>query len=527
MNKIIFLSLLTILTFAQSNAQVDTMQDRPDLKWSEIEDEKFKVVFPDTQHEQAQYILNLLNFYQKPVNESYGADLRKWTVIMRSERSKPNGFVTLTPRRSEWFSHAGITPIISSLEWSQSLAIHEYRHMVQYDYFKRDNLHYGYYLFGELGQAALMAISAPQWYFEGDAVWAETALSNAGRGRSPRFSARMKALMLNNELPTYDELLGGVYTTKLPNHYVYGYFLITRAYNIYGKDVWKEIIAKAAKSPINPYTFYNAFRYVTGKPFIDFYQETVEQLNKEWKGAKLSSNKNYTEYEHPIKNQDGLFYLKKDLDSFWGLYKNGKKLKDLNVTPALSKVDLKRQKFIYPQFLPHYRYGYKDYSDLFMFDVESGSEKRITTNRRLFHPSIHPKKDEIMAVEFKEDFVLSIFNFHGKKLKEVKLKDKIISEAIWYKDQAIAIVLDKQGMKSIGRVDLEKQSFTPMQSANRNNIYNLSINGDRVFFEADDQGVVNIASMDVNTSKLYSCSNEVISALNPSVHNSKLYYVKE
>ena len=184
MNKLIFLSLLVFLTFA--HAQIDTMQDRPDLKWQKIEDKNFQVIFPSTSESEANYILNLLNYYRDPVNGSYDANLRNWPLVLRTERAKPNGFVALMPRRSEWFSHAAITPIISSLEWNQSLAIHEYRHMVQYDFLKRDNLQYGYYLFGEFGQAALMALTAPQWYFEGDAVWAETVLSDAGRGRNPR-----------------------------------------------------------------------------------------------------------------------------------------------------------------------------------------------------------------------------------------------------------------------------------------------------------------------------------------------------
>ncbi|MBC75089.1 MAG: hypothetical protein CME64_03665 [Halobacteriovoraceae bacterium] len=525
MNKIIFLSLLTFLTFA--HAQLDTMQDRPELDWQKIENKNFQVIFPSSNKAEANYIMNLLNYYRDPVNESYDAELRSWPLVLRTERARPNGFVALMPRRSEWFSHAAITPLISSLEWNQSLAIHEYRHMVQYDFLKRDNLQYGYYLFGEFGQAALMAVTAPQWYFEGDAVWAETVLSDAGRGRNPRFSARLKAMALNNQIPTYDEFLGRVYTTKIPNHYVFGYFLITRAYNVYGKDVWKEIISKAARTPLNPYTFYNAFKYVTGKEFEDFFEETSSELKNRWKGEISKENEVYTQYEQPIKTQSGLYYLKKDLDSFWAIYKDEKKISTLNVEPRFSKIDIKNDRLVYTQFLPHYRYGYKDYADLFVMDLVTKSQKQITKGRRLFHPSLHPHKNQILAVEFADNFKVSIFDFEGNKLQELNPIDFTVTEAIWHGDHAIAIAFDKEGMKHIGELDLITGRFSPMQKALRNNVYNLRLSKNRVYFEADDDGIVNAFSMDTETGELYRCTNETIAAFAPFAQNDSLYYVQE
>ena len=525
MNKLIFLSLLVFLTFA--HAQIDTMQDRPDLKWQKIEDKNFQVIFPSTSESEANYILNLLNYYRDPVNGSYDANLRNWPLVLRTERAKPNGFVALMPRRSEWFSHAAITPIISSLEWNQSLAIHEYRHMVQYDFLKRDNLQYGYYLFGEFGQAALMALTAPQWYFEGDAVWAETVLSDAGRGRNPRFSTRLKAMVLNNNIPSYDEFLGGVYTTKIPNHYVFGYYLITRAYNIYGEGVWREVISNAAKSPVNPFTFYNAFEHVTGKSFKDFFNETASELKNEWKGQVSNTNTIYTEYDQPINSSEGLYYLKKDLDSFWTLYKDDKEITALDVEPRFSKIDIKRKKLVYTQFLPHFRYGYKDYADLFLLDLKSKSTKQITKGRRLFHPSVHPTKDQILAVEFEQDFKVSLFDFDGKRLQEIKPFNYTVAEAVWHNDHAVAIAFDKEGMKYIGKLDLITYKFTPMQKALRNNVYNLRVADDKVYFEADDDGIINVFSMNLSDGKLSRCTNETIAAFAPFVQDTSLSYVEE
>ena len=44
-----------------------------------------------------------------------------------------------------------------------------------------------FYLFGEGLSSMLTRSSAPNWYWEGDAVYAETEKSNYGRGRIPYF----------------------------------------------------------------------------------------------------------------------------------------------------------------------------------------------------------------------------------------------------------------------------------------------------------------------------------------------------
>ncbi|MEX0798123.1 MAG: hypothetical protein WD025_01685 [Bacteriovoracaceae bacterium] len=536
MNKSIF--LLILLIFTSAGAQVDTMQDRPAIHWSELEDEDFKVIFPSHMERKGQYILNLLKYYKDPVRSSYASDeylkTKKLPLVIRSELAQPNGFVTLMPRRSEWFSHSAITPVVSSLEWYQSLAIHEYRHVVQFDFFDRPHTNVGRALFGEMGLAVLMAISAPAWYFEGDAVWAETTLSSAGRGRAPRFSARMKSLIINNQLPSYDELIGGMYNTVLPNHYVFGYFLTTRVYNLYGEEAWKNIISEAAKRPYNLYTFYNAFKSVTGKDFIQFYEETLQELKAKWKEGPQEYNQLYTVYEYPIYRDGALYYLKFDLDNYWQLCrkKNGldKKIADLSLVPSLSKVDVRRGNFVYAQNLPDKRYGYRSYSDLFLLDVASGKQKRLTEKRRLYNPQIHPEIDQIMAVEFKENnlFGLSFFDFSGEKTREILLEDHTIAEALWLDNEnLLAIALNQQGMKYIAKLNLKSKELEILKNAGRNNIFGLQVGGGKAYFEADDQGVVNIFSLDLDSLKLRRHGDEKIAAYRPFPAGDKIYYVGE
>ena len=151
--------IIAICLFINSAyAQISLSQSSPDLNWKEIESSHFKIVYPDYIEDQAHFTLNLLEHYKKAVAETYDQNPKKLTLILRSELSMPNGFVTLAPRRSEWFTSSNITPVVGSLDWFQSLAIHEYRHVIQLDYLNRSNIKNGYYLFGENIANVLMFI---------------------------------------------------------------------------------------------------------------------------------------------------------------------------------------------------------------------------------------------------------------------------------------------------------------------------------------------------------------------------------
>src|SRR5690606_13762043 len=133
--------------------------------------------------------------------------------------------------------------------------------------------------------------------------------TDAGRGRSPRFLARMKALALSDSIPSYDQFLAGDYTNSITNHYVYGYLLIARAYREFGPTVWASITSEAALKVWNPWAIYNAFAKVTGVTFETFYRDTMQELKNSWKGdlQKKSQNVIYSRIDYPIVDNGKLY----------------------------------------------------------------------------------------------------------------------------------------------------------------------------------------------------------------------------
>ncbi len=528
--------LFSLSAYSQEAKVLQISQSDSHISWMEINSENFKIVFPEYLQERANYTLNLLEYYRPIVAKSYDYSPKKLTLVIRPEMSLPNGFVSYAPRRSEWFNSSAITPLVGSLEWFQSLAVHEYRHVVQLDYISQGKTRWGYYLFGENILMILNSIVMPNWYYEGDAVWAETVYSDAGRGRSPRWSGRLKALITSMQDFSYDDLIAGDYTNRLPNHYIFGYFLATRMYNVYGKDIMKEIAAYASERPLNPYAFYNGFQYVTGKDFDVFFTETIQDLKKRWgrptKEFHIRHTQVYYDKTYPLVDEmENKYYLHKSLDSQWALYKDEQKLTELNILPELSQVDFKNDIFVHAQNILDNRYLYKGYSDLFLYHTKLGSYQRISWKKRYFHPEFSPDGKRIVAIEMdnNDKYHASVLDLKGKLIKQIKLgHDEVIAEATWVDHNTLGIIkLDYQGKKIISQINLKTNKVTDLTPATRNNLYNLRYAQKRFYFEADYKGTTQIFSYHPKSMTTKQCTTEFIAAYTPYIFEDTLYYSNE
>ncbi len=526
-------TLLLIISLCYSFlafSQISPFQSQPDINWKKIESENFNVIFPDYLEAKGRESISLLEHYRKEVTGPYQILPKKLNLVLRPEVHIPNGFVTLAPRRSEWYNFSSITPIVGSLEWLQSLAIHEYRHVVQYEYLNQGYVNWGYKLFGESLTAILIHIIMPTWYFEGDAVYTETTLSDGGRGRSPRFNERLRAILSSGEIPKYDDLLAGSYTENLPNLYVYGYFLITEGYRRFGKNFWKNVAYYSTYRPWNFYAFYNGFKVHSGISFEQFFHETFDKLKDEWNlNQKPLKNKIYSTSQYPIITKTNKYYLKKDLNTYWGLYKNDKLLKELNISPSISHIDVNDTHMIYVQQRPHRRYLFQGSSDLFLLNHNSGKQTRITQSQRYYHPRLSPSGKKLGAIHFSDQkgFKLHILDLDGKLVTEIRPEETShnIAEFSFINEQElVALILDEEGKKYFAKVNLESKKFFQITKSTRNNIYALNHWDNKVYFEGDFQGVVSIFEMDLINNKLSLCHRPELGAHHPFRFDNQLYF---
>src|SRR5690606_39408464 len=112
---------------------------------------------------------------------------RDWSSdVCSSDLSFSNAFVTITPRRAEFYTMPTQNyNFAGTVDWLDLTAIHEYRHIVQFEHANQGFNRIMYYLLGNHTLSTLANAAVPDWFWEGDAVTTETALTTSGRGRIP------------------------------------------------------------------------------------------------------------------------------------------------------------------------------------------------------------------------------------------------------------------------------------------------------------------------------------------------------
>ena len=538
--KRFFFSLTTALLISHQAFSLELNlfnQSSSSTQWKTIENDYVTVIYPESFHDKAVYVANLVDHYSAVVGLSYGITKpKKVTLIIRDEMAQPNGFVTLGPRRTEWFNAAGYTPIVGSTEWLQTLSIHEYRHVQQFDSFNKNNVRYFDYLFGDFGQQLANAFTRKSWVFEGDAVYSETKYTDGGRGRSPRFLARLKAILLGRDTPTYDQFISGTYKDSLVNQYVYGYVLVSRAYQKFGDDFWGKMTEQLSRGP-HPFRFDYSFKYLTGQAFEDFYYETFQELRSSWsKDAFPGLAK--TEYQvamNPKVSGKKLYYVRYDLDSSAAIFKQTekgpKKIIEIPYQDDLTRLDYSGDSAVHSEFISHPRFGYQGYSNLVLINLTEGSSRYITSKERLYNPRFAQNGKTILAADFnqKNEWQIQEFDLSGKRLRTLKLTGLSLSEAAALdKDRVIAIAIDSTGHKSLIMAQFGSDQFATVLPASRNNIFGLQTNeNNEVLFEAQYKGATEVFRLNTKDLALSQCTVSKISSYAPTFDDDSFYYSEQ
>ena len=102
----VFFLVSLILVFNSAFAQESaTNQTNPfSLKWYQLNTKNFRVLYPKGFDTQAQRVANTLEHIRVPEAASMGVQPKKISVLLQNQSSISNGFVTLAPRRSEFFT---------------------------------------------------------------------------------------------------------------------------------------------------------------------------------------------------------------------------------------------------------------------------------------------------------------------------------------------------------------------------------------------------------------------------------------
>jgi len=129
---------------------------------------------------------------------------------------------------------------------------------------------------------AIFGISLPPWFYEGDAVGMETALSHAGRGRLPDWELIFKTNTLSTLPYSYSKNYFGSLKDFTPGYYQLGYFMTTKLRRDYGTNIIDSILSRVGRNPLRPYNLSNSIKKFTGLNSRLLHDSTVVELKAFW-----------------------------------------------------------------------------------------------------------------------------------------------------------------------------------------------------------------------------------------------------
>ena len=218
------------------------------IKWKQVNTDRVRVIFPKGLDSQANRIANVMKLLGDSTAKTIGGKQNKWNIVLQNQTTIPNAYVRLAPVISEFYM---IPPqnnfSTGSLRLDDNLTIHENRHMQQFSNFNKGFTKVFSFFLGQEGQLLANGITIPDYFFEGDAVWQETLVSEQGRGRMPSFYNEFRSLWLGNKNYSWMKLRNGSYKDLIPNHYPTGYLLTAYGYEKFGDNFWNKVTQDAVR----------------------------------------------------------------------------------------------------------------------------------------------------------------------------------------------------------------------------------------------------------------------------------------
>lgn len=264
---------------AAQEVTLGTAQNPPDVRWRAIEGRHARVIVPSALEAEGQRLAALVDRLATRDTATLRGTPRRIDVVLQSRLAQANGFVSLFPRRTEWFLQPPQGDGLQGpLDWMDLLAVHEYRHVKQFDALNRGVTRFFSRWLGDFAWGGFLQWTTPAWLLEGDAVATETVLTDGGRGRMPTFDAEWRARLLDAPDPGYWTMLHRSFRDYWPNHYVHGWGLVREGRLRFGGATWDRAMARSTGRAFSPWALSSSLARETGVGVTGLHREMVARL---------------------------------------------------------------------------------------------------------------------------------------------------------------------------------------------------------------------------------------------------------
>ncbi len=532
---ILALIIITSAVFAQ--------QLPSSIKWQQINTPHFKIVFPGGLDSVAQVVANNMEkLYVPDAKNINGLNRRKIPLILNNYTAVSNGYSALMPLRMHWYLMPYRSTALGFDSWTSILAIHEYRHIAQFRAFNQGFNYVYRILGGDLGQGLGIALSAPMWFLEGDAVFNETIFSHTGRGRSGSFAMPVKAIAL--EYPekklNYYKFYYRSYKTYYPNWYYLGYYMVTYLYRHKGEDAWKKPVLRSTYTMILPNSLNFGLWSTYRLSFRKLFDSTFAELKDYWTEKTDSTpivpitliqhgkNRSYTGYVFPGEYSGGNIITLKygfDLAPHITIIDTNGKEHFLRQIPDYY-FSYAKNLAAWTDLKPHKRWGDQYFNDIVLYDLNSKKLRYITSNGRYQMPRLSDDATLLTAVFYNQKTQPSIVVFDTKTGKQTGSyplhKFESVRQPSFSADNQKIVFTAVDASKGLGLYVLDRKTGklrTILQPSFDFSIEYPVLWGKYVIFASDLNSVNNLYAIDTATHEFYQLTNCILGCSYPKVGN--------
>lgn len=531
MKKIAILFFLSFFTLHLLAQFYQTGVEPFGTKWRQIRTDNYRILFPADADMIAFRYANLLSVIDSVAPKSLSAKQRVFDVVIHNHSTRSNGFVIWAPKRMEIIAQP--PPTTYAQQWLKQLALHETRHTSQLFTLNSGIVKPASIFLGELSVGGASGF-VPLWFFEGDAVAFETATSNTGRGHQADFYQYYRAHYFTAAKRfSYDKWLMGSYQDVIPNHYNFGYQLVSHAKTEYGNHVWANTLQYVSRYPFTLFPFYFGFKKQTGLSRKQLFENTFNALHSTWRSDQKSQNsinyqslnktvKEYSEYRYPYLIADSsVIAYKTSLSEalrFVIIDFRTRQERTLVYSGSMTSIPSYHKEHIFwTEYQPHIRWEYKNYSIIKWYNAKTGQVKTISDKGRYYSPVYNPDNGYIYAISGLDDGTNSIsaFNLNGEKQISIPLPNEFQPFELTLNDinQLICSIVTNEG-KSIIQID-QNGAYNPIYGPTYLDIHSIKSVGNRLFFSTTEGYKEDIFALNCNTKEIVRITNSAFGATDP------------
>jgi hypothetical protein len=491
----------------------ETGQDPASLKWKQIKTKRVTVIYPENYGPMGiRYAKSLDDAYSRLVS-LFPEKKFNIPVVIHNYSVQSNGYVAWAPRRMELYP----TPEQNSIPLSmdKQLAIHELAHV-----FQMTSLNHGFskgmsFLFGEQFTGVVASL-LPMWFLEGDAVFAESVLTQSGRGRTPAFQKKLKALILENEKPySYDKIVNGSFRNFVPDDYETGYQMVTWALARTNPQLWNNVLRFTADEPftINPVNI--SLARSSGLRKKTLWKETFDTLNTIWtrdilrnkpldyKAENPDKHGKYINYYSPVyAGTDSIIAIKTSLSappSFVLINPVKKQEKRIRLTGQLYPwtISYAKGKLVWVETQPDPRWANREYSVIKLLDIKKKTVVKLSSESRYLAASISPDGKTVAASENTINNVNSLVLLNastGSLIRSVSSPGNVyLQHPEWSTDgkKITFIFLSEEG-EGILSFENETREWKTLIKAEKDDLQSSFLKNDSLFYISSSSGTDNV-----------------------------------